>query len=96
MLAIGRQKSIDHSALLEERIGHAMVMVLAQMEVGRLLLEGGATASAALRRMKWTHLRVAESAASNLPGLKVPDTDTPRVFMKPGSYDWPETIWPRG
>ena len=96
MLAIGRQKSIDHSALLEERIGHAMVMVLAQMEVGRLLLEGGATASAALRRMKWARLRVAESAAFNLPGLEMPDTDTPRVFMKPGSYDWPETIWPRG
>ena len=96
MLAIGRQKAIDHPALLEERLGHAMAMVLAQMEVGRLLLEGGATASAALRRMKWAHLRVAESAAFNLPGLEVPDTDTPRVFMKPGSYDWPETIWPRG
>ncbi|SVE03745.1 uncharacterized protein METZ01_LOCUS456599, partial [marine metagenome] len=81
MLAIGRQKAIDHPALLEERLGHAMAMVLAQMEVERLLFEGGATAGAALRRMKWTHLRVAESAAFNLPGLEVPDTDTPRVFM---------------
>ena len=96
MLTIGRQKVIDHPALLEERLSHAMTMVLAQMEVKRLLLEGGATASVALRRMKWAHLRVAESAAFNLPGLKVPDTDTPRIFMKPGSYDWPETVWPRG
>ena len=95
MLAIGRQKSIDHPALLEKRLGHAMAMILAQMEVGQLLLEGGATANAALRRMKWTHLRVTVSAAFNLPGLEIPDTDTPRVFMKPGSYDWPETIWPR-
>ena len=96
MLTIGRQKAIDHPALLEERLGHAMAMVLAQMEVGRLLLEGGATASAALRRMKWAHLRVVESAAFNLPGLEVSDTGTPRVFMKPGSYDWPKTVWPRG
>ena len=95
MLAIGRQKAIDHPALLEERLCHAMAMVLAQMEVGRLLLEGGATANAALRQMKWAHLRATESAAFNLPGLEVPDTKTPRVFMKPGSYDWPETIWPR-
>ena len=96
MLAIGRHKVIDHPALLEERLGHAMAMILAQMEVKRLLLEGGSIASAALRRMKWAHLRVGESAAFNLPGLEVPDRDSPRVFMKPGSYDWPETIWPHG
>ena len=95
MLAIGRQKAIDHPAMLEERLGHAMAMVLAQMEVKRLLLEGGATASAALCRMKWAHLRVVESAAPNLPGLEVPNTDVPRIFMKPGSYDWPESVWPK-
>ena len=96
MLAIGRQKTVEHPALLEDRLGHSMAMILAQMEVKRLLLEGGSIASAALRRMKWTHLRVVESAAFNLPGLEVPDRDSPRVFMKPGSYDWPETIWPHG
>ena len=95
MLAIGRQKAVDHPALLEERLGHATAMVLAQMEVKRLLLEGGATASAVLRRMKWAHLCVAESAAFNLPGLEVPNTNAPRIFMKPGSYDWPESVWPR-
>ena len=96
MLAIGRVKTVNHPPLLEERLAQAMAMVLAQVEVERLMLEGGATASAALRRMLWMRLRVTELAAPDLPGLRVADADGPRIFMKPGSYDWPETAWDRG
>ena len=94
MLAIGRVKAVDHAPLLEARLAQAMTMVLAQMEVDRLLLEGGATASAALARLKWQRLRTVDLAAPDLPGLRAAD-DTPRVFMKPGSYDWPDSVWPK-
>ena len=94
MLAIGRVKAVDHAPLLEARLAQAMTMVLAPMEVARLLLEGGATARAALARLKWQRLRTVDLAAPDLPGLRAAD-DTPRVFMKPGSYDWPDSVWPK-
>jgi uncharacterized protein YgbK (DUF1537 family) len=93
MLAIGRMKAVDHAPRLESRLVQAMAMVLAQMEVDRLLLEGGATASAALARLKWKHLRAVDLAAPDLPSLRV-DDDAPRMFMKPGSYNWPDSVWP--
>ena len=94
MLAIGRMKAVEHAPLLESRLAQAMAMVLAQMDVARLLLEGGATASAALRRLKWSHLSAVDLAAVDLPGLRMVEDD-PRVFIKPGSYDWPDSVWPR-
>ena len=50
-------------AASESRLAQAMAMVLAQMDVARLLLEGGATASAALRRLKWSRLSAVDLAA---------------------------------
>ncbi len=93
MLAIGRMKAVEHSPLLESRLAQAMAMVLAQMDVARLLLEGGATASAALRRLKWSRLSAVDLAAVDLPGLLMAG-DGPRVFIKSGSYDWPNSVWP--
>ena len=94
MLTIGRVKAIDHAPLLEARLAQAMTMVLAQMEVERLLLEGGATAGKALARLQWKRLRVVDLAGADLPALCAAD-EAPRVFMKPGSYDWPESVWPK-
>ena len=94
MLTIGCVKAIDHAPLLEARLAQAMTMVLAQMEVERLLLEGGATAGKALARLQWKRLRVVDLAGADLPALCAAD-EAPRVFMKPGSYDWPESVWPK-
>ena len=94
MLAIGRVKAVDHAPLLESRLAQAMTMVLAQMEVSRLLLEGGATARAALDRLKWKQLQTVALAATDLPAL-CPTEGVPRVFIKPGSYDWPDSVWPK-
>lgn len=95
MLAIGRVKAVENSPLLEARLAQAMAMVLAQVEVARLMLEGGTTASAALARLQWKQLRAMELAAPDLTGLRV-DAVTTLVFMKPGSYDWPDSVWPTG
>ena len=92
MLAIGRVKAVDHAPLLEARLAQAMTMVLAQMEVDRLLLEGGATARAALDRLQWKQLQTEALAAADLPALRAAEK-APRVFMKPGSYDWPDSAW---
>ena len=93
MLAIGRVKAVDHAPLLESRLAQAMTMVLAQLEVSRLLLEGGATARAALDRLQWKQLQTEALAANDLPALRAA-AKSPRVFIKPGSYDWPDSVWP--
>jgi len=43
--------------------------------------------------LKWKHLRAVDLAAPDLPSLRV-DDDAPRMFMKPGSYNWPDSVWP--
>ena len=86
--------TLEPQAGEEARLAQAMTMVLAQMEVERLLLEGGATAGTALARLQWRRLRVVDLAGADLPALCAAD-EAPRVFMKPGSYDWPESVWPK-
>ena len=54
MLAIGRIKAVEHALLLEARLAQAMAMVLAQMDVARLLLGGGAPSAA--MRQRWSRL----------------------------------------
>ncbi len=94
MLAIGRVKAVDSAPLLESRLAQAMTMVLAQMDVARLLLEGGTTARTALDRLQWRQLQTVALAATDLPAL-CPTEGVPRVFIKPGSYDWPDSVWPK-
>ena len=60
--------------------------------VDRLLVEGGATAVAVVRRMGWTRLRVCREWATGVVSLKAAGQAAPLVSMKPGSYAWPDAI----
>ena len=53
-----------------------------------------APARAALDRLQWKQLQTETLAANDLPALRAAEA-APRVFMKPGSYDWPNSVWPK-
>lgn len=66
--------------------------ILRQQPVSRLLLEGGATAAAVLHTTGWTRLRTLPSPAEGVGVLIPVNTSGPILFIKPGSYPWPENL----
>jgi riboflavin biosynthesis pyrimidine reductase len=79
---------------LAARLAGAVERLAARTRVDRIFLEGGATASAFLLCAGWDRLLAHSSSPSNLAALhplEGPDID---LFIKPGSYDWPDWAWP--
>ncbi len=85
----------------EHRDPHQLVIQLTawvarliqETRITRLLIEGGATASALARYLRWSRLRVASVPAAGVVELDVLDQeDTPVLLVKPGSYTWPDSV----
>jgi uncharacterized protein YgbK (DUF1537 family) len=76
------------------QLAQSAAAVLRQTRVDRLLLEGGATAAAALAALGWTRLQTEQVAASGVGVLRPVAPQAPLLFIKPGSYAWPEAVWP--
>jgi uncharacterized protein YgbK (DUF1537 family) len=97
MMAIGRAESkVDvHPSVLVERMAITVERVLRLRTIDRICIEGGATASALVRRMKWKRMTVCRSYASGVVALAVGGPKPLELVIKPGSYDWPDQMWPK-
>lgn len=63
-------------------------------QLHHVFLEGGATASAFINRMSWTRFEVVPAKLLGVGCLRpVGMIGAPLLFIKPGSYPWPEQIW---
>ena len=98
MMAIGEPANFADVAPreLEKKLAGAVDAVLRATTVERLFLEGGATASAVLRQIKGTRLTLCGEFAPGLAALQVAGRARPILAIKPGSYEWPENVWPAG
>lgn len=81
-------------AALVKELAYSCARILRSARVKRLLLEGGATAAGVLRELGWTHLVARKSWTPGLCTFHPNRESTPDLFIKPGSYDWPSTLWP--
>jgi uncharacterized protein YgbK (DUF1537 family) len=95
LLGIGDQRVDQRMAPSElvEALAGCVAGVLHHGHIDRLLLEGGATAAAVVRRLGWTRLRACRPPG---PGVGAFTPHTPprsKIFIKPGSYPWPEDLW---
>ncbi|HSR25164.1 MAG TPA: four-carbon acid sugar kinase family protein [Candidatus Eisenbacteria bacterium] len=79
---------------LTERVAEVVRRVLGRRTIGRLLVEGGATASAVVRALGWSRLRVCDPADPGVVGLRPTAAGRPDLYLKPGSYGWPDRLWP--
>jgi uncharacterized protein YgbK (DUF1537 family) len=95
MVTVGRELSraaglpqalTGHLARLAERL-------LQEHAVDRLFVEGGATASAVVRRLQWSRLPVCGRHAPSVVAMQVSGRARPVLTIKPGSYPWPEAVW---
>lgn len=78
--------------LLTDRLGAVVERVLKEHPVQHLLVEGGATAAALVRRMGWSRLSVIEELAPGVVTTRVTNQPDLVLTMKPGSYHWPDEV----
>jgi uncharacterized protein YgbK (DUF1537 family) len=74
---------------LTEIVADVVARVLAACKVDELLLEGGATASAIVRRMGWHAFAVCGELAPGVVQMRAAAGSAPLLTLKPGSYPWP-------
>jgi uncharacterized protein YgbK (DUF1537 family) len=59
-----------------------------------IFLEGGATASAFIKQKAWSSFEVLPTNLLGVGCLRPKGISQPPIlFVKPGSYPWPEGIW---
>jgi uncharacterized protein YgbK (DUF1537 family) len=98
MVAIGPAERACPPTALADRLAESVAAVLRSESLTAMCVEGGATAAAILRAMAWTRLTALPTR--DLAGVAAlrpigSTTAAPLLFVKPGSYLWPDRIWPR-
>ena len=73
----------------------AVELLLGRASVDHLYVEGGYTASALIRRLGWTRMKVERELAPGVVSLEVQGERRRLLTVKPGSYRWPDVVWKR-
>lgn len=90
MLAIGCPVAPVSTEAMTKGLVAAAVLVAWGVSGLRLALEGGATAIALIRQCGWTRFEVLREGLIGVGGMRVIGVDAPLLWVKPGSYPWPE------
>jgi uncharacterized protein YgbK (DUF1537 family) len=78
---------------LREYMARFVEAVLKKAEIRELYIEGGATASAVVRRPGWKRFIPRDEFAPGVVRLEVLQRAGQHVTAKPGSYEWPRELW---
>ncbi len=84
----GQPRAARFAAYLAEMAAQ----VLERYPARHIWVEGGATASTLIRRLRWRRLEVVEELRPGVVRLKPAGQETPLIVVKPGSYDWLELL----
>jgi uncharacterized protein YgbK (DUF1537 family) len=90
MLALGPAEEGDSGRLTQRLVEAAMPLYLTKGNL-RVALEGGATAVAFMRHLGWHRFDVIPEGITGVGSLR-PEGGPP-VWVKPGSYPWPEGVF---
>ncbi|HEX3356849.1 MAG TPA: four-carbon acid sugar kinase family protein [Tepidisphaeraceae bacterium] len=88
---VQRDSSTSHR--LQSALAEVAARVLLNCTVDHLFLEGGATASAVCRRMRWNQFDIHDELTPGIVEVKTSSKLSPTLLIKPGSYPWPPAIW---
>jgi len=96
MVAIGRDVTVSGPppAALAGTLVAGVARAFRRGGVDRVCLEGGATAAALLKAMDWTRLVALPCRLAGVAALRPHGATVPTLLVKPGSYPWPDEIWP--
>lgn len=66
--------------------------VSARIRIRDYYIEGGATASAVIRRLGWSRFDISARPAPGVVQMRIAEKEDSFLTVKPGSYPWPEPI----
>ena len=67
--------------------------VMLRIKIEELIIEGGATASSIIEILKYKRFYPVQELAVGVIRMKVEENNDLYLTMKPGSYNWPKSIW---
>jgi hypothetical protein len=73
-------------------VSSVVYRLLRSVPVGRLLLEGGATASSVLHQCNWSRFQIIAQIETGTVQLRPDQPGQPDLILKPGSYQWPPNL----
>jgi uncharacterized protein YgbK (DUF1537 family) len=91
-IGLPRVREPRAARLLATHLVRIAQLVLGQLEVGHVYVEGGATAVELVRRLGWDRLTVLCEVAPGVATLGVGGAPSLCLTIKPGSYVWPDQI----
>lgn len=83
----------DLPVKIRQLMATAIEQVMRQTDVDELVIEGGATASSIIEKLHYERFYPAQELAQGVLRMKVQEARGLYLTMKPGSYQWPASIW---
>ena len=81
------------AADLRNKKAKVVEMVFRKTAIKELLVEGGSTAAAIINRLNFNRFSPIKELGPGVIKMKVDTTDDLFLTLKPGSYNWPSSIW---
>ncbi|CAG5016986.1 hypothetical protein DYBT9275_05677 [Dyadobacter sp. CECT 9275] len=82
------------SCKIRQAVATAVQSVMNEAEIDELIIEGGATAYAVTQKLGYTRLYPVNELGPGSIRMKVRENANIFLTLKPGSYTWPDVIWP--
>lgn len=83
----------DLSDQIKQAMASVIQGVMQQTHVNELVIEGGATASSIIEKLHYERFYPSQELAQGVLRMKVQEAAGLHLTMKPGSYQWPASIW---
>lgn len=80
---------------LKAALGELINILIKEIAIDELFVEGGATSYAILQKMKAQRLVPIQDLARGVTRMEMSEFTPLKLTVKPGSYKWPDTIWPK-
>lgn len=96
ILAVDELQCDDSSELpnkIKEMIARVVENVMRVVPLDELVIEGGATASSIIEKLGYERFFPVQELSQGVLRMKVQENPGLFLTMKPGSYQWPPTIW---
>jgi len=94
VVAISDDAVIGSTAVgLREKIARLVEKVFQKALIKELLIEGGSTAAAIIKQLNFNQFYPIQEFSTGVIRMKVENNGGLFLTLKPGSYDWPKSIW---
>ena len=87
-------KKEELPALIEKTFASLVDAVLENLKLEELIIEGGATAYAIMRKINCTKFSPVQEFAPGVIRMRLDEEKDFYITVKPGSYKWQREIWP--